>query len=153
MTALSASVDRLERYMPDAVRGAHYGTNATQFYKGGLVGIDIDTGLLVKMAAAGTNVIAVGVCEDEKLTADATTFVRYKSGCFKFANGDSIAMTDVGKPAFAVDDNTVNKANASDDPQCGYIYAVDDSTAPGGAGVWVMIKYPAGPVGALDVGA
>jgi hypothetical protein len=153
MTALSASVDRLERYMPDDVRGAHYGTNATQFYKGGLVGIDIDTGLLVKMAAAGTNVICVGICEDEKLTADATTFIRYRSGCFKVANGDSIAMTDVGKPAFAVDDNTVNTANASDDPQCGYIYAVDSASDPGGAGVWIAIKYPNGAVGALDVGA
>jgi hypothetical protein len=153
MTALSASVDRLERYMPDRVRGAHYGTNATQFYKGGLVGIDVDTGLLVKMTAAGTNAICVGICEDEVLTANATTYVRYKSGCFKFANGDSIAMTDVGKPAFVADDNTVNKANASDDPQAGYIYAVDSASDPGGAGVWVAIKYPNGPVGAVDVGA
>lgn len=153
MTALSASVDRLEKYAPDGMRHQHIGTNATQFYKGGAVGIDVDTGLLVKMTAAGTNVIAVGVCEEETLTANATTRIKFRSGIFKFANGDSIALTDVGKPAFCADDNTVNKANASDDPQMGYIYDVDDSTAPGGAGVWVAIKYPAGAVGAVDVGA
>lgn len=56
-------------------------------------------------------------------------------GCFKYANGDSIAQADVGKPAYAVDDQTVAKG-ASGKSRLGIIAQVDSD------GVWVEFDSP-----------
>ena len=136
MTALLVSIDRLERYDPRRFRHEINGTNATQFFKGALVGILGATGLLKKAAAADAALQVVGVCEDEILTVNATTKIGARSGIFLFANGDTIVSTDRGKVAFVGDDNTVFKANGGADPVAGVIYDVE------AAGVWVAVGFP-----------
>jgi hypothetical protein len=138
MAAITADKNILEKYNPASFRHKYNGTNATQFFKGGLVGILGATGLLVKATSTAVNLQVIGVCEDNILTTNATTRVGVKSGIFKFVNGDTIVSTDIGKLCFIGDDQTVFKANAGDDPVAGVIYDVDTDL-----GVWVAINFPA----------
>jgi hypothetical protein len=139
--ALTESKNFLEKYDPAGYREDVLATNAVQYYKGGLVGIDSTTGLLVKLTNAVT-VRAVYICEDEILAVTGD-FIGVRSGIFKFLNGDSIADSDRGKRAFmgANGDGTVYKAgDPITEALVGTIEGVDGATAPGGAGVWVKLR-------------
>jgi hypothetical protein len=61
--------------------------------------------------------------------------VKVRRGVFRFANsaaGDLIAITDVGKPCYVVDDQTVAKTDAAGTrPKAGTVFDVDAQ------GVWV----------------
>ena len=140
MAALTASANRLEKYDPAAYREEFPATDSTQYFKGCLVGIENTTGKLVKLTLA-TVVRSVWMCEEEVLTGVSTTeLIKVRSGIHKFANGDTILATDIGKIAFATDDNTVQKGGAfATECIVGVIEGVDGATAPGGAGVWVRL--------------
>jgi len=67
--------------------------------------------------------------------ADGAVRVKVRRGVFRFANSggaDAIALTEVGKPCFVVDDQTVAKTdNAGARPRAGTVFDVDAN------GVWV----------------
>lgn len=141
MTALQADKNILEKYDPRGFRHDFVGADSTQFFKGSLVGILAASGRLKKAAAADANLRVVGVCEDNVLTgASNTKRIGCRSGIFKFAqSGTTITAADVGAYAFVVDDQTVAKTNAGDDPVAGEIYDVDTD-----GGVWVAVNFPGG---------
>lgn len=138
--ALIASKNIMERYTPGAYRDDIVGTPAVQYFRGGLVGVDNTSGLLVKLTNAMT-VRSVFVCEDETL-AVAGDFIGVRDGIFKFVNGDSIVGTDEGKLAYigASDDTVIKGGAVATDAVVGTIEGVDAATAPGGAGVWVKVR-------------
>jgi hypothetical protein len=140
MTALAASFNRLEKYDPAAFREEFPATDSTQYFKGSLVGVENTTGKLVKLTLA-TVVRSVWLCEEEVLTGVSTTeLVKVRCGMHKFANGDTIVAADIGKLAFATDDNTVQKGGApASECIVGVIEGIDGASAPGGAGVWVRL--------------
>lgn len=141
--ALAASKSVLEKHDPTSVREDVLGTDSTQYFKGGLVGILGSTGKLVKLTQATVGANSVWLCEDEVLTGVSNTrMIGVCSGIFKFINGDSIVAADVGKRAFigAAGDDTAFKAGDPITDVCiGVIEGVDGATAPGGAGVWVKL--------------
>ena len=60
--------------------------------------------------------------------------VRVLAGVFKFVNGDSIAITELGKTAYIVDDQTVAKTdNSGARKRAGVVLDVD------AAGVWIVV--------------
>lgn len=69
--------------------------------------------------------------------ANGDAKVKVRRGVFRFANSggaDAIALTEVGKPCFVVDDQTVAKTdNAGARPAAGKVFDVDAQ------GVWVEI--------------
>lgn len=142
--ALTASVNLFEKYDPGSTEEAFIGADSTQFFKGGLVGIQSSDGRLVKITNA-TTVNSVWVCDDEVLTgASNTRKIKVRSGIFKLLNGDTIVEPgDVGKRAFAgaAGDSSAFKAgDPVTEAVLGVIEGVDGATAtPGGAGVWVKI--------------
>ncbi len=70
--------------------------------------------------------------------ANGAKRVKVRRGVFRFANsaaGDLIAASDVGKPCYVVDDQTVAKTdNAGARPVAGTVFDVDAQ------GVWVEIN-------------
>lgn len=142
--ALTESKNLMEKYDPGATREEFLGSDSTQYFKGGLVGISSSTGRLVKLTNAVT-VNSVWICEDEVLTGVGNTKrIGVRSGIFKLLNGDAIAdPADIGKRAFvgAAGDDTAFKAGDPITEAClGVIEGVDGAGAtPGGAGVWVKI--------------
>ena len=70
--------------------------------------------------------------------ANGAKKVKVRRGVFQFANSggaDAIALTEVGKPCFVVDDQTVAKTNnAGARPAAGIVFDVDAK------GVWVDFK-------------
>jgi len=106
----------------------------------------IFAGALVMRNAAGNitkgqtalNLVGVGRAEqrvDNSAGAAGDLDVRYRPGTFRFANsaaGDLIATADIGKPCYAVDDQTVAKTDGTGTRSiAGFIEDVD------AAGVWV----------------
>lgn len=138
--ALIASKNLLEKYIPEAYRDDVTGTAAVQYFRGGLVGVDSTSGLLVKLTNAMT-VRSVYVCEDEVLAA-AGDFIGVRTGIFKFLNGDTIVDTDRGKLAYigSGDDTVIKGGAVATEAVVGTIEFVDGATAPGGAGVWVKVR-------------
>lgn len=67
--------------------------------------------------------------------ANGEKSVKVRRGVFQFANsaaGDAIARTEIGKPCYVVDDQTVAKTNnAGARPVAGTVFGVDAQ------GVWV----------------
>lgn len=130
MTALTAG--RKTDHSPSALDelSQYLVANSQTIYDGALVGLNA-AGLLVP-AAAGTAMRIVGRARLESAPSVAsgtggTTYVRVEHGAFWWANGDSIATpTDLLKPAYAQDDQTVTKAVGDGDrPLAGIILAVD----------------------------
>jgi len=108
-------------------------------------GAKIFVGSLVALNAPGTNcaqpastaagLVIAGVSRqniDNTNGADGALNVTVRRGAFKFVNGDAIAEADVGKMAYAVDDQTVSKGAAGKSP-AGTIVQVEAD------GVWVAI--------------
>ncbi len=139
--ALTASINILEKEDPAAYRDDVLATNGVQYFKGGLVGIDNTTGLLVKLTNAVT-VRAVYICEDEVVGVTGQR-VGVRSGIFKLLNGDTIVDADRGKVArvgAAGDDSAFKGGADATEAVIGTIEDVDAASAPGGAGVWVKVR-------------
>jgi hypothetical protein len=94
------------------------------------------SGYLTKGQTA-LNLVGVGRAEERKTGGAAAGDVplTYRPGTFRFANsasGDLIGIADIGKPCFAVDDQTVAKTNGTNTRSpAGFIEGVDAQ------GVWV----------------
>lgn len=89
-------------------------------------------------AAADNTLTVLGRAKHRASTAAGSTLptdVEIERGVFRFANsasGDAITLADYGKPAYAVDDQTVAKtSDTGARPQAGIIRDVD------ALGVWV----------------
>ena len=109
---------------------------AVRIYQGALVQINA-AGFAVPGSATIANV-SVGRAEvlaDNTVGANGAITVDVRRGVFRFANsaaGDLIARTEIGKPCYVVDDQTVAKTNnAGARPTAGTVYDVDAN------GVWV----------------
>lgn len=143
--ALTASLNFLEKHDPTAQREDFPATDSTQYFKGGLVGIDNTSGKLVKLTNAVT-VRSVWICEDEVLTGASTTVrIGVRSGILKLLNGDTIVATDIGKVARvgANGDDSAYKGGAdATEAVIGTIEGVDVVGQPGvvgPAGVYVKV--------------
>jgi hypothetical protein len=141
MTALAADRDTPEYYTPWGMEHAEVGLDSTQFYKGGILCIDSADGKF-KKGVVSTTLTAIGRCEDSVLTGVSNTVkVRARSGIFKFGNssaGDLIALVDIGKACYIVDDQTVAKTNGGATRSvAGFVHDID----PDGS-VWVAFKFP-----------
>lgn len=133
MVALTAN-----RNTPSALPGLRQvpvGANA-RIFLGAIVQINA-AGFAVPGAATAANV-AIGRAEaaaDNTGGANGAITVDVRRGVFRFANsaaGDLIARTEIGKPCYVVDDQTVAKTNnAGARPIAGTVYDVDAN------GVWV----------------
>lgn len=111
---------------------------ATKIHAGGMVQIDA-TGYAVPASATPANV-TIGRAEataDNTTGANGAINVKSRRGVFRFGNSaaaDLIALTEVGKACYVVDDQTVAKTNATNTrPQAGIVFDVDAQ------GVWVEI--------------
>lgn len=147
MTALAASKDVQEKACPQAMRHERLAAASTQFWKGGLVCIDVNaTGSpLVKAAAADLTLRCVGISEEEKLTPSSPAkTLKYRSGIFPFVSGtagEAITADHVGRDCFVLDDQTVGiSGNSAANAKAGRIYEFESSSK-----VWVFISHP-GPV-------
>jgi hypothetical protein len=137
MTALTADRDTQRR--ENLLRNFPVAAGA-KIFAGSLVCLNA-TGFATKGAVA-TTLQAVGRAEvqaDNTGGADGAQRVDVMSGIFRFANsaaGDLIALTEVDKPCYIVDDQTVAKTNAgATRSQAGIVRDVD------AGGVWVEIGY------------
>lgn len=139
--ALTESKNLLEKADPTQMREDVLATNGVQYFKGGLVGIDNTTGLLVKLTNAMT-VRAVYICEDEIVGVTGQR-IGVRTGIFKLLNGDTILDTDRGKVArvgAAGDDSAFKGGTDATEAVIGTIEDIDAASAPGGAGVWVKVR-------------
>ena len=110
-------------------------------FQGGLA--MLAAGVLVRAVAQATAAAAagcqvVGIAEHAFAgAADGSTRAQTRRGCFLFLNSagaDAIALSDVGQPAYVVDDETVAlTSNINVRPRAGTIVDVES------AGVWVRV--------------
>jgi hypothetical protein len=101
-------VDYAVQYVPMAagvtiLQGAMVDKNAAGFYKA---------------AATNTTDTTQGIATQTKTNAgaDGATFIEIAYGIFNMRNssaGEAIVAADIGKPCFAVDDDTVAKTNGT----------------------------------------
>lgn len=109
---------------------------STTVHQGGLVAIDTDG--KARPARASTTDRIAGRALDSVDNSAGGEVVRIESGVFRFdnsADGDEIAVDDIGKVCFAVDDKTVAlTSGAGTRVAAGVIVDVDES------GVWVECR-------------
>jgi hypothetical protein len=107
----------------------------TLIYAGALV-MRNSSGYLTKGATA-TTLIGVGRAEERVNNTGSAgdKTVKVREGVFRFGNSSSsdlITFADIGKPCYAVDDETVAKTSGTNTRSiAGFVYAVDAQ------GVWV----------------
>lgn len=125
-----ATVQRHGSIREPAVKGA------TVIWQGAMTAIDA-AGLAVPAGAVAAHKV-IGVAKsraDNRSGADGDVRVRAEPGIYRFGNSassDLIALTDIGAPAYVVDDQTVAKTSSSGArPVAGTIFDVDAQ------GVWV----------------
>ena len=107
---------------------------STKIYGGSIVMLDA-SGWAVP-ATAAVSLIPAGIATgqaDNSAGANGDKNVECRFGAFKLGNGDTITKADIGKLAFAFDDQTVKKAAAGLSP-IGTIVDVDSD------GVWVDVR-------------
>lgn len=109
---------------------------ATRLFQGGMVQIDA-TGHAVPATATAANV-TIGRADapaDNTAGANAAINAKARRGIFRYGNsaaGDLITRTEIGKPCYVIDDQTVAKtSNAAARPVAGTVFDVDAQ------GVWV----------------
>jgi hypothetical protein len=142
MAALA--VDRIapERDLRDT---AYPVAAAAKIYVGALVFLNA-TGFAEPASTAAGKIVA-GVSRqqvDNTSGADGAVKVTVRRAAYKFINGDAIAEADLGKLAYAVDDQTVSKGAAGKSP-VGVIVEVEAD------GVWVAVaSRPAAAAAAAD---
>lgn len=125
MTALSANKGRESRNLGAIMR---YKMKASvTIYAGSIVMLNSD-GLALVAAASASNQGCVGVAT-EKVTSAASGdyYIHVQEGDYKFA-ATSIADTDIGIIAYAVDDNTIDETDTGNLPKAGYLTEVESST-------------------------
>lgn len=107
----------------------------TTIFAGAIVMRDA-AGHLTKGATA-TGLVGVGRAEKRAVNAGSAgdAAAKYRPGIFRFANStaaDQITISEIGKPCFAVDDQTVAKTDGGATRSiAGFVDHVDDQ------GVWV----------------
>jgi hypothetical protein len=112
-------------------------------YAGALVCVD-SNGLAVAAAdSAGYAVVgrAEATVDNRGVLYSATKTIKVARGTFHWANGDVIAVADIGKIVYVTDDQTVNKTGGGQNIIAGTVVDVDSS------GVWVDTAK-VGPIGA-----
>lgn len=122
-------------------------------YAGALVCVN-SSGLAVPAAdSSGFAVVgrAEATVDNRGVLYSATKAVKVARGTFQWANGDVIAVADIGKIVYVTNDQTVNKTGGGQNIIAGTVVDVDAS------GVWVDTAK-VGPIGAatpssLAVGA
>ncbi len=121
---------------------------STKILSGALVCIDA-TGYAIN-ASEALGQTPIGVAQN---TADNTSgnsgdlLVRVLAGVFKFVNGDSIAITELGKTAYIVDNQTVAKSdNSGARSVAGIIIRVDAD------GVYVLVGMTGGAALPMQAG-
>ena len=140
MAALTANRETPRRASPDDRRLAYAPVASDEFYIGGIVAVDTADSKL-KPGATSTTLVAVGVCA-ERYTSPAsvpsTKYVKLMTGTHRFDNSaaaDLIALDDIGKVCYIVDDQTVALTNGGATRSiAGRIEDVDSS------GVWVSFR-------------
>ena len=112
------------------------GMAAVKIFAGSIV-MRNSSGYLTKGATA-TGLVGVGRAEqqvDNSAGAAGALSIQVRPGIFRFANSasaDLIGITEIGKPCYAVDDQTVAKTDATGTRSiAGFVEGVDDQ------GVWV----------------
>lgn len=126
-----------DRNTPQAIGDIRSGgvAAATTIFAGAIV-MRNATGFLTKGATA-TGLVGVGRAEERAVNGGAAGDVslKYRAGIFRFANSagaDEITIAHIGKPAFAVDDETVAATSATATRSiAGFVDSIDDD------GVWV----------------
>lgn len=117
MAFLAADRDTKERAHPGAMYHHILAKDSTQFYKGQLVGIDLDDGKLMGATASDLTCQVVGRCEENVLTGTSNTRrVKVKSGCFIWASGasaEAITVAKRGQVCYVIDDQTVGISGAT----------------------------------------
>lgn len=101
--------------------------------EGVLVGLDT-SGRIVNAIGTDPTIKILGRSEESKTggSVDLDTLLKVKAGCFRWENGDTITDADIGKAAYAADNQTIAKGdNGGARPYAGVIVDVDS------AGVWV----------------
>ncbi len=133
MTALTS--DRDTRFRETLYREPPVKGNVV-LYAGAMVALDAN-GYAVPASATST-LIVIGRAEaryDNTDGADGAIRARVRRGCFSYNNStstDAFTAADVGKTAYAADDNTVAKTNGTNTrPVAGTVFDVD------ALGVWV----------------
>lgn len=151
--ALSADLKNHEMASSFGQEHAILAKDSTQFYKGGLVAVDLDDGKLAKAAAGDLTLVVVGRCSENVLTGTSNTRkVKFRSGIFNYASGatfEAITAAHVGQPCYVVTDESVGISGATGaNSLAGRVYDYDAN------GVWVGIHFPlpqlapVGPTGA-----
>ena len=143
MAFLDADRSTLERASSFPQYHHIIGKDSTQFYKGQLVGIDLDDGKLTGCTAGDLTIRTLGRCEENVLTGTSNTRrIKVKSGCFYYASGgtyEAITVANRGDECFVVDDQTVGISGATGaNALAGIVYDVDSY------GVAVAIPFPLG---------
>ncbi len=124
----------------ERIEGVFFGrpvAAATVVYAGSLAALDTDGNLVP--ASADPDLKVDGRAEeqaDNSSGAAGDLTCRVRRGCFRFANSatDPITLADVNATAYAEDDETVAKTDATGTlPAAGTIMDVDD------LGVWINI--------------
>lgn len=114
---------------------------STTIYKGALVALDTD-GFLIPIAHGTASLKYVGVAEEtvENDGADGAASVRVgKLGSFVYAG--TAVQADVGKEAYAVDDNTIQigTGGLTNQYKVGTVLGVE-TTSKGAAGMRIRIQ-------------
>lgn len=105
MTALAANRDTKERA---SLLFSFPVAASTKIYQGSIVCVNA-SGLAVP-ASTSTTLKCVGRAEqlaDNSAGIASAINIQVKRGCFKFANGESITVANVGTTAYLTDDQTV----------------------------------------------
>lgn len=146
LTMARITPQRLDGQFP-TLQTVPLASGATVFV-GGLVCMRNSDGLAVR-AATATGLRAVGILDNQPAGIPAPSItttvsgvvVRVKTGCFKFNNDplDPIANAQLLLGCYITDDQTVCKTPSGGKSYAGRIVAIDDSTDPTGAGVWVEV--------------
>lgn len=140
MSALNAAADIPRKVVPNALVGATV-KGAVKVYEGALTvyGPGAVSGIYAQPGTTATGLFALGRATHTVDNTGGTDgldvsgqpiTVDVETGLFRWANGDSIANGDIGKPAFVVDDHTVSKGGTGKS-LAGVIMYVD------AGGVWV----------------
>ena len=125
MTALSNSYDARRK---DGALVLYPLGAGVHVHKGGLLTVAA-TGL-AQPASDSAGLVFVGVAyeggDNTGSAAGAISVRVLKTGVFTYAK-TAAAQSDVGKPAFAVDDGTVSTAATTDNIACGIVVGVPDA--------------------------
>lgn len=115
---------------------------STTIYQGGMVALNA-SGYAVPASASPTlKVLGRAMANvDNAAGSNGALIVEAEAGCFRFENsegGDAISSDDIGKPCYAVDDQTLAlTSNGGARPIAGLVADVDAD------GVWVLLGVEA----------